>query len=121
MWAVRHITRKAFAVFLAVVFVLAVQPVASATPAHHATMNHTMNCCDHGPTKSHHSMPQKGCDTPCKDMANCNGVQSCSATTAIQQPGVAYIAPIRLVARSWQTFNIRHGISVSPDNPPPIV
>jgi hypothetical protein len=120
MWVIDHIVRKALTVFLTVVFVFAVQPV-SAMSAHHATMSHAMDCCDHGPMKSHHGMPQKGCDTPCKDMANCNGVQSCSTITAIQQLGVAYMAPIRVAAKPWHAFDIGHGITLRPDNPPPIV
>ena len=120
MWAIGHIARKALTALMVVVFVFAVQPV-SAMPAHHATMGHVMDCCDHGPTKGHHGMPQKGCDTPCKDMANCNGVQSCSAITAIQQLGIANIAPIRVTAKPWHSFNIGLGITFGPDNPPPIV
>lgn len=121
MLAARHIARKALAVLLAVVFMFAVQPVASAMPAHHVAMVHTMDCCDHGAVKSHHNMPQKGCDTPCKDMANCNGVQSCSTITAIEQFGVAQVTPIRLAAKPWHAFSIGQGITLRPDNPPPII
>jgi hypothetical protein len=121
MWATRHIARKALSVLLTVVFALALQPAVSAMPAHQNAMSHSMDCCDHGAMKDHHGMPQKGCDTPCKDMANCNGVQSCSSITAVQLVSAAPIAPIGAAAKPWQEFSVGRGITLRPDNPPPIV
>lgn len=113
------LARKALTVLVTVVFALAVLPLSNAAPAHHGGMSQMVDCAAHCASKD--TAPQKTHGTPCKDMANCGRVQSCSTLTAIQQSSVAYIAPIKVAAMPWYAFNIEHGITIRPDNPPPIV
>jgi hypothetical protein len=112
--------RKFAAVFMAAVLMLAVEPAALAMPApHSATMqmtsgaSHEAACCDH-------SMPKHDRGTPCKDMTNCLGMLCCLAM-AVAPVDAASLSPLAsTLSPSWYVRDLGPGITLQPDNPPPI-
>ena len=120
------ITRKIVAMVTAAVLLLATEPAAlamPATPMHHTMqpeMMQMMGCASHESMACDHAMPQHERGAPCKDMANCLGMLSCIALAAVP-PNAATIAPLALTAtQSWRLYDIGPGITLQPDNPPPI-
>ena len=114
------VLRKFAAVLVAAVLALALQPAALAMPAPHSAPMQAMHHASHGKVCCDHSMPQRNRDMPCKDMANCLGMLSCIALAAVPH-NAATIAPHAPTAtQSWRLYDIGPGITLQPDNPPPI-
>jgi len=120
------ISRKIVALVAAAILLLATEPAALAMPAapmHHAmqpAMMQMMGCASHESTGCDQGMPQHDRGVPCKDMANCLGMLSCIALAAVPH-NAATIAPHAPTAtQSWRLYDIGPGITLQPDNPPPI-
>jgi len=120
------ITRKIVAMMTAAILLLATEPAAlamPATPMHHTmqpAMMQMMGCTSHESRGCDHVMPQHERGAPCKDMANCLGMLSCIALAAVPH-NAATIMPLALTAtQSWRLYDIEPGITLQPDNPPPI-
>ena len=106
---------------MAAVFALAVQPAALAMPALRSAAIHATDCASHEATGCDHSMSKQDQGKPCKDVSNCLGMVGCAALAAVSHAAVAAL-PLRLTgAQSWQLNDAGPGITLQPDNPPPIV
>ncbi len=119
MRAALDIVRRFLTVVLAVVFAFAA-PLASAAPVHDAHSTHAMHCGPRAKIKCHHSMPQNGRDAPCKDMANCGGMLNSTSFAAITNDKSPVVGPALAGRQLWQTCDLGTGITLQPDNPPPI-
>ncbi len=120
---VSGLVKRIIALLIAAVFLVATQPGSMAMPATstHTAMQMT-NCCGSQETaKCDHGQPMQKHGSPCKDMANCIGMLNCMTFTAISQSQAA-VEPHSLTApRTWHSFKFEAGITLPPDNPPPIV
>jgi hypothetical protein len=114
--------RTVISLLVALVFAIAATPGSMAMPA---AQNHVMSqmadCgagkamhCDH--MKSGHEMPGK----PCKNMAACLGMLNCFGMGFVDfvQPEVQVPSRASAMAFTHQTVT---GLTLRPDNPPPIV
>lgn len=117
--------RALLSLLVAVVFAIAAEPGAMAMPQPHKMAMPTMEmaamtaCGMQADAGCDHMKPQKSEQSPCKSMAVCMGLLSCFGIAAIaaDHPFVAD-APARLsLLRAYQPG---FGLTVPPDNPPPI-
>lgn len=108
--------RSLVSLFVAVVFAIAVTPGSMAMPAPQ-TMK--MDCASMAAPSCDHMKSHKDQGKPCKSMAVCLGMLNCFGMAAVD------IAP---VARLPVTFDVHvaishqavSGLTLTPDNPPPI-
>jgi hypothetical protein len=105
---------------VAVVFAIATEPGVMAMPQsapHNMVMNGTaMTCCDH---QKPEKPSQNESGTPCKNMAVCGGMMSCfgMAALAVDHPLLRTSSKQTAVHFHPQTAQ---GLTLQPDNPPPI-
>jgi hypothetical protein len=112
----RNLSLRAFlSALLAVVFVIAAEPGVMAMPAPAKHMM-TMTCADM--PGCNHKLP-KDKDAPCKNMALCAGMMSCFGMSA-----VASEMPLLRTASAGASVHVVPqtllGLTLQPDNPPPI-
>lgn len=112
------IARKVVALLAAVILVLATEPAAFAMPAPHSATMQTMHCTSDGMACCDHSTPVRG--MPCNHMAICLGMLNCLAM-AIVPVDMATASPVALtLSPFWHLREAGSGITLQPDNPPPI-
>ncbi len=113
--------KKIAAAVMAVFLAVAAEPAAIAVPAHQAPavqmmhpMSHGMPCCDPSIARHKHG-------TPCKDMGICLCalIGGAAAVIPANVPVTFPLASYRLA--SWHLHDAGPGITLKPDNPPPIV
>ena len=114
------IARKFAAVFMAAILALAVEPAALAMPAPHSATMQAMHCASHEKAGCDHSMPQHRRGTPCKNMANCLGMLNCFAMAVMPVDAMATLPLALAHSPSWHLQDAGPGITIQPDNPPPI-
>ncbi len=112
--------RKFAAVFLAAILMLAVEPAALAMPAPHSATMQAMNHDSHGAMGCDQSMPTQERGTPCKHMTNCLGMLNCLAMAVAPADAVSVLPRASTRLPSWFVRDIGPGITLQPDNPPPI-
>lgn len=108
--------RSLISLFVAVVFAIAVTPGSMAMPAPHAMK---MDCASMVAPSCDHMKPHKDQGSPCKGMTACLGMLNCFGMAALDITHVERL-PITFdvhVAISHQTVS---GLTLQPDNPPPI-
>ena len=114
------IARTGAALAAAVFLVLAAGPAASAMTASHPTMIQTVDCVFQELTPGDHSMSGHDGNMPCKNMANCPGMLNCSVAAVVPVDAVATLPPAPTGSPSWHLDGAGPGITLEPDNPPPI-
>jgi hypothetical protein len=108
--------RAVISALVAAVFVLAAEPGVMAMPAAQPVQHHmTMSCADM-PGCDHMKLPK---NAPCKNMALCAGMMSCFGMAAIvvDHPLLRTMSKQAAVHFHPQTTL---GLTLQPDNPPPI-
>ena len=113
--------RKFVALFVAAIFVLAVEPsVMAAQPASdHMTMQ-GMQMAPEGAMGCDHCPPPKHQSVPCKEDGCCPGAAGCFNLVVAGQDGIA-LSPRDLTnAAVWGSRSAGSGITLRPDHPPPI-
>lgn len=108
--------RTFISLFVAVVFAISVTPGAMAMPASHA-MN--MDCSSMAAPSCDHMKADKEQGKPCKNMALCFGMLGCYGMAALD---IAHVAPLPPTADAPVAIAVQHvsGLTLQPDNPPPI-
>lgn len=109
--------RTLVSLFVAVVFAIAVTPGSMAMPAPQQTMK--MDCASMAAPSCDHTKSHKDHGSPCKSMAACLGMLNCFGMAAVDVAPAARL-PMTSdvhVAISHQTLS---GLTLTPDNPPPI-
>ncbi len=105
---------------VAAVFVIAAEPGVMAMPAPQAAKHiMTMDCAGQATPGCDHMKSQKEHGTPCKNMAICVGMMSCFGMAAIP----ADVASLRTAAEKAPAHFVQQtpsGLTLQPDNPPPI-
>jgi hypothetical protein len=108
--------RSLISLFIAVVFAIAVTPGSMAMTAPQ-TMK--MDCASMAAPSCDHMSSHKDQGKPCKNMAVCLGMLSCFGMAAVDVAHVVRL-PVTFdvhVTISHQTLS---GLTLTPDNPPPI-
>lgn len=108
---------------IAAIFLLAVQPGTMAMPVvySHSMSTHVTHSMSQQNMECDHSMPMQKHGNPCKDMGCCMGMLSCFGIAAAVPGGAAVILQLSLTAtQAWPTRDLGLGITLAPDNPPPI-
>jgi energy-converting hydrogenase Eha subunit H len=112
--------RAMISALVAVVFAIAAEPGVMAMPAtqplHHAA---TMSCADEGMPGCDHMKLPKEKDAPCKNMAFCAGMMSCFGMAAIAVENPQPRIPSKQTAVHFHP-QTTVGLTLQPDNPPPI-
>lgn len=120
MWLRKFSLRGLVSALVAAVFVIAAEPGVMAMPAPHAAkQSMTMDCSSQATPGCDHMKPQKDHGTPCKNMAICAGMMSCFGMAAV----AADVASLRTAAGQAPVHFVQQtpsGLTLQPDNPPPI-
>ena len=120
MRAKASIARKFAAVLLATILALALEPAALVMPAPHSTAMQMPNCASHETMGCDHAMPKHERGAPCKDMTNCLGMLCCLAMAVVSADAASALPLASPRSPSWFVRDIGPGITLQPDNPPPI-
>jgi len=122
----RFSLRAVLSALLAVVFVIAAEPGAMAMPPMVSQKmmvmdGKAMDCCDHDkPHSQKNSDSQKDSGTPCKSMAACAGMLSCFGIAAIIDEHSSQVRTSVLYGAIGFPQAVTQGLTLQPDNPPPI-
>ncbi len=108
--------RSLISLFVAMVFAIAVTPGSMAMPA---SQPMKMDCSSMAASSCDHMNMQKEHGKPCKNMTVCLGMLSCFGMAAVT---VAHITPevVVLDMRVAIGHQTPGGLTLQPDNPPPI-
>jgi hypothetical protein len=120
-----RLVRTWISLVIAVVFAIAAMPGSMAMPApkpmsmSHAAHAMSADCSAHEQAPCDHMKAQKNDGKPCKNMAMCLGLLSCYGMGAVDvavaaAPVLLETVPVEFVS---QTIS---GLTLTPDNPPPI-
>lgn len=122
--------RTCLSLMIALVFLIAATPGSMAMPtvpvSHDASASPAMaamDCCDHAAQSPSKQAPSNKADTdqnsPCKNTAGCLGLLGCAGLAAVPTGHVAMPVLATGAATSWRNQSA-NGLSVPPDDPPPI-
>jgi hypothetical protein len=108
--------RVLISILMAVVFVIAVEPGVMAMPAPQAMK---MDCSGKAAPACDHMKAPKDTGTPCKNMSICVGMLNCFGMAAV---AADHPSPLAATARATVPFlqQTASGLTLQPDNPPPI-
>jgi hypothetical protein len=108
--------RALISAVVALVFAVAVEPGVMAMPAPQAM---TMDCSGKAAPACDHMKMQKEKGTPCKGMSVCAGMLSCFGMAAVAAEHVS-LRTVAARAPAIHLYQTASGLTLQPDNPPPI-
>jgi uncharacterized protein involved in copper resistance len=115
--------RTLISLFVAAVFTIAVMPGSMAMPApkaaDHAMSMTGMDCSGKNSADCDHMKAHQDQGKPCRNMAACLGMLSCFGMGAIETAQVSYLPALADVAPAI-VQQATSGLTLIPDNPPPI-
>lgn len=122
-WA--NMSKRFVAVFVTVLMTLSLSSTVMAMPAPHQTMAQAStaasnDCAMAGKMARMQAKAQQHPGMPCNCMGNCPDMASCSVAAVL--PVLSRVVVPTAMARLpvWRRFDERPGITLQPDNPPPI-
>lgn len=113
MWSRKHSLRTLISALLAALFVIAVEPGAMAMPSLHHAMSAS---CSGGACRQ---MPPEA-PGPCKNMTVCAGMLGCYGT-AVVTPDILCVPRLTAGLPAVPLHQAVSGLTLTPDDPPPIV
>jgi hypothetical protein len=108
--------RSLISLLVAVVFAIAATPGSMAMPVPHAMK---MDCASMSAPSCDHMKSHKDQGKPCKNMAVCLGMLSCFGMAAIATQHFTF-SSVAMSERPLALRQIVHGLTIPPDDRPPI-
>ena len=117
--------KRLAAVLLAALLAFSLSSTVMAMPMPHQAMAQTgmaasKDCAMAGKMARAHTPSQQHRDMPCNCMGNCPDMASCSVAAVLPAPSRVAIPTTIIRHPVWHRLDGRTGITLQPDNPPPI-